>query len=344
MKALTFFKTIFLILIVLIISCKNQTDLEEAGFKGKVKSVHSTHTATKNSFGVWESTGKVLWSETANYDEKGKCISITIGNNKVIPKYEKEILVEQSQYTEDGRLISTAKFQHNSENELEINRFNENGKKEMHEVITYKNKKAIKDICSFIYSDDTVTFTNYLVYDEKGNVSEQKRVDKTGEQTFNFEYIEFDDKKNWTKRLTYINHSKEPSEILIRQFEYYGTENANNKTLEKKLDQRLAENTIKKFISENSFSEGNWQQGSFNIGSINSFEPIVQFTESEASSKVSFNFQDSFSNDKLTLKFNFKRNIDKHWFLVSVEAISGIGSQGMSDRIQKWQDINLPVQ
>ncbi len=127
----------------------------------------------------------VLFSETTNYDEKGKCISRAFGDNKVIPKHEKEILVEQSQYMGDGRLISITKFQHNSENELEINRFDENGKKDMHEVITYENNKAIKVVSSNFYSDDTVTFTNHFVYDDKGNISKQKRVDKDGERIFN---------------------------------------------------------------------------------------------------------------------------------------------------------------
>jgi uncharacterized protein (TIGR02145 family) len=113
----------------------------------------------------------------------------------------------------------------------------------------------------------------------------------------------------------------------------------------KKLEQADAENAIKEFVQTNSFGGGgSWgQQGSFDVNSISSIEPIIQFNEAEASSVAHFNYQDAFSDGNMNLKFNFKRDIDKKWVLTSVEAISGVGSQGMSDRLQKWQNINVMV-
>jgi len=113
----------------------------------------------------------------------------------------------------------------------------------------------------------------------------------------------------------------------------------------KKLEQTDAEKAIKEFVQTNSFGGGgSWgQQGSFDVNSISSIEPIIQFNELEASSAVHFNYQDAFSDGNMNLKFNFKRDIDKKWVLTSVEAISGVGSQGMSDRLQKWQNINVMV-
>ena len=75
----------------------------------------------------------------------------------------------------------------------------------------------------------------------------------------------------------------------------------------KKLDQKSAEETIKEFVAQNSFSAGTWQAGSFSVNSITSIDPISQFSEIEASSIVHFDFQDSYSNEKLVLKFNFKK-------------------------------------
>jgi uncharacterized protein (TIGR02145 family) len=114
----------------------------------------------------------------------------------------------------------------------------------------------------------------------------------------------------------------------------------------KKLEQANAENTIKEFVQTNYFGGGgSWgQQGSFDVNSISSFEPIFQFNEIEASSVVHFNYHDAFADGNLSLKFNFKRNIDKKWVLTSVDAISGVGSQGMSDKINNWQNINILVQ
>jgi len=114
----------------------------------------------------------------------------------------------------------------------------------------------------------------------------------------------------------------------------------------KKLEQADAENAILEFVQTNSFGGGgSWgQQGSFDENSILSIEPISQFTEVEANSLVYFNYQETFSNGNLCLKFNFKRNIDKQWVLTSVDAVSGVGSQGMSNRLQKWKNVNILVQ
>lgn len=114
----------------------------------------------------------------------------------------------------------------------------------------------------------------------------------------------------------------------------------------KKLEQADAENAIKEFVQSNSFgSGGTWgQQGSFNVNSIMSIDPIVQFTESEANSLVHFNYRDAFADSNMILKFNFKRNIDKQWVLTSVAAVNGVGSTVMSEKIEKWQNINILVQ
>jgi hypothetical protein len=112
----------------------------------------------------------------------------------------------------------------------------------------------------------------------------------------------------------------------------------------KKLYQSGAENAIKEFVEANSFEAGTWQQGSFSVNSILSIEPVSQFTETEASTVVHFDFQDSYSNEKLVLKFKFQKDINKQWFLIGVEAVSGVGSQSVSDLIRKWSSVNVLVQ
>jgi len=114
--------------------------------------------------------------------------------------------------------------------------------------------------------------------------------------------------------------------------------------INKKLNQESAEKAIKEFVAQNSFGAGTWQEGSFTAESITTIEPISQFSETEASSIVHFDFQDSYANGKLVLKFNFKKNMDKKWVLTSIDAVSGVGSQGMSNRIQKWQNVNVMTQ
>ncbi|HMC99265.1 MAG TPA: hypothetical protein VKH37_03900 [Ferruginibacter sp.] len=113
-----------------------------------------------------------------------------------------------------------------------------------------------------------------------------------------------------------------------------------------KLEQANAEKAIKGFVESNSFTgSGSWgQQGSFNVNSITSIEPVSQFSDAEASSIVHFNYHDAFSNGALTLKFNFKKNMDKHWIMTSVNAVSGIGSENMGNKIRQWQNTSVMAQ
>lgn len=115
----------------------------------------------------------------------------------------------------------------------------------------------------------------------------------------------------------------------------------------KKLKQQDAEKAIKEFVSKNGFNgNGSWgQEGSFDINSIASIEPISQFSEDEASAITHFNFQDSFAGVKLILKFNFKRNVEKQWYLTKIDAVAGVGSEPMSIKVGRdWQNINILVQ
>lgn len=114
----------------------------------------------------------------------------------------------------------------------------------------------------------------------------------------------------------------------------------------KKLDQSNSEKVIREFVQNNAFNGGgNWgQQGSFNESSITSIEPISQFSETDASQIVHFNYRDAFAGENLSIKFNFKKNIDKHWMLISVTSVAGVGSDGMANRLQKWENLNTMTQ
>jgi hypothetical protein len=116
----------------------------------------------------------------------------------------------------------------------------------------------------------------------------------------------------------------------------------------KKLKQENAEKAIKEFVQNNSIvGSGGWGQvGSFDVASIISIEPLSQFSENEASTIACFNYQETYSGKKnLTLKFNFKRNIDKQWYLINIEGVAGVGSETMSMRIYRdWKNLNILAQ
>ncbi|MCK9311688.1 MAG: hypothetical protein M0P26_05365, partial [Bacteroidales bacterium] len=103
----------------------------------------------------------------------------------------------------------------------------------------------------------------------------------------------------------------------------------------KKLEQTDAENAVKDFVQTNSFqSDAIWGlEGYFNVNSITLIEPIIQFTDIEAYLIVHFNYHDAYTNGNMCLRFNFKRNIDKNWILTSVDSVSEVSSQIMSDKL-----------
>ena len=77
------------------------------------------------------------------------------------------------------------------------------------------------------------------------------------------------------------------------------------------------------------------QTGTLNVEAIQKIDPVSQFSETQASAIVNFNFHDSFSDDNLILKFIFSKNVDKKWVLTSIESVQGVGSEGLSDWVRK---------
>jgi len=84
-----------------------------------------------------------------------------------------------------------------------------------------------------------------------------------------------------------------------------------------KLKQENAEKTLQGY-AKNSLSQ---YLDEATIQSILSIEPVVQFSETEASTIVRLNIQ-----PPLELKASFKKNIDGYWILTSVEAASFVGN------------------
>ncbi|MBL0202162.1 MAG: hypothetical protein IPP81_19000 [Chitinophagaceae bacterium] len=114
----------------------------------------------------------------------------------------------------------------------------------------------------------------------------------------------------------------------------------------KKLNQVNAEKAIKEFVSNNALKgSGSWgQTGTLNVEAIQKIDPISQFSETQASAIVNFNFHDSFSDGNLILKFIFNKNVDKKWILTSIEPVQGVGSEGLSNWVRKQQNINIVAQ
>ena len=83
---------------------------------------------------------------------------------------------------------------------------------------------------------------------------------------------------------------------------FWGCNNSNNK-----LNQSAAESTAKQFITQNAiYSDARilGESGTFSEEGITSISPISQFSESDASMVISFDYKVSPEFDFLKLKFN----------------------------------------
>jgi hypothetical protein len=217
----------------LLTSCSNNNDWNKFGLNGKVKTFSEHYYKAKKAFGEWtngdidyyydhirvyfDNRGNYQWIDYLDYSDDL--------SGKLIPKRENGEIIEEVRYDEDGELISKVEIIHNSKDELESVQYNKDGKKTIHVKTYFANNRAIKKQYQ-IFKDNKIKeeYTVIFEYDKGGNWENQKQIDKNGKITyfFRFEYLEFDEHKNWTKALVYDSEEgKEPKNIAIREYEYY---------------------------------------------------------------------------------------------------------------------------
>lgn len=375
---------ISIIVLIFLVSCvgnQRKNSLSEANIKGKVKTLTTYQYEASEKFGQAQKE-KLRFTTTNFYNEEGNLKEQNLSylqsgeiTQKRIYEFDEQGNVVGKDYNKDGTHQYTYKYLYDKKgNLIESNNFDSNGKrtdkrvtqynKEGKKIITfnYDENDSIKSKSTYTYEDNgkkmilksvnpdnSINWTQVYTYDDNGNEIGNNDVDENGKigTTRVYQYDSFDEQKNWIKRIWIYNGKV--NEIVERKIQYFDNsqDNSKQRSSGKKLNQEIAERTIRQFVSANNFGGGgsNWgESGSFSENSISSIEQISQFTDTEASSIVHFNFHDAFADGNLVLKFNFKKDINKNWFLTSIEAVSGVGSQGMSDRIYKWQNINIPVQ
>jgi len=84
-----------------------------------------------------------------------------------------------------------------------------------------ENGKKIKVVWNGENGKENITEWEH---NEDGNIISEKRTDNERAITFfqKYEYIEFDEKNNWTKRLIYEDdNDMTPKDISIRKIKYY---------------------------------------------------------------------------------------------------------------------------
>lgn len=215
--------------VTILMSCSNIDERENFGLNGNVKSCFERLYEVEKKFGKWENGDIEYYGHSRiTFDKKGLYQEIEYYDDdmdltrKLLPVREKGKVLEEIYYDGDGKLQNRTTILHISKNEIDSESFDVDGKKLAHAKTIQENGKAMKTIYTATRNSEDETYTTLFEYNKDGNLISQKSTNKKGEIVFylKFEYLEFDKKKNWTKKLTYEDDD-EPINIAIREIEYY---------------------------------------------------------------------------------------------------------------------------
>lgn len=233
MTTKNYFKiSLLLITFGILTSCSNSNDWNKFGLNGKVKTYLERNYEAEKKFGEWENGDienyghtRVFFDSDGNYQWIEHLDDNNELSGKHIPKRENGDVIEQAYYDKDGELNGQSKIIHNSKDELEVIEYNKDGEKILKGKIYITNNRVIKH--QYHTFEDNEVKEEYIIvfeYDKDGNKVSEKQTDKKGVITYfsKFEYLAFDENKNWTKRLNYDSEeSEEPKNIEIREYKYY---------------------------------------------------------------------------------------------------------------------------
>jgi hypothetical protein len=262
MKTITL---LYFALAVFAASCTTQNDYGEFDLKGKVKTCVQTMYEAKEKFGKWE-LGSVSYSGhyRVSFDENGQYTEIDELDSggdlksKKVAKRENGKLTEALVYDGKGRLDFTTKTTYISDDEKVLNRYyNEDYEaseiikrfredkmlKGLEEKQTFKDGRIVKNIYRYEKKGVTIVDTTMYRYVKVENSLTTILTDEEGVLLHErYEYLDFDEHKNWTKALVYrcqrskftykdgktienlcedAEEIKEPEYIAVRQIEYY---------------------------------------------------------------------------------------------------------------------------
>jgi len=235
-------------LAIVFISCTttNENGLSDWDLKGNVKSCFSYSYEVESKFGKWEKGKRRKYGHTqVTFDKKGGPQEEESYNSdmdlisKIIYVCENGQILEYAAYSGDGKLLSKTKYNYISNSEILTKRFyfynNNNDSVFVDSVnITREKGKMRKQVRLEIRSDtayDIRTICEFN-YNEEGNKNDYKVIKElykeddifhTNVFKYRYEYLEFDTKNNWTKRILFGEYDgkSEPICMEIREIKYY---------------------------------------------------------------------------------------------------------------------------
>lgn len=219
---------IFIFLTAILMSCGNESQYREWGLKGKVKSVTEKYYAAEyDGERIEKGKGLPYGNYRLVFDEKGRLVEITYfdENGKVSGKSitvrEGGKVREENFYNGEGKLETTTKVTHVSDNEIAFEAYDGEGVMVRNGTSFLEKGRVVKQLLR-MYEDGAVSkeFTLLTDFDGDDNMVSQKQLDKDGDTYVTlYEYRQFDENGNWTEAITYLNGM--PQGILSREISYY---------------------------------------------------------------------------------------------------------------------------
>lgn len=220
----------FLILGVITSCSDSNNDWSKEGLKGKVASYTEINDLAKNNSGEWVVNSESVNYEKVEFDKDGvsKGSSFYFDNNLAgSRRFEKKDgkTIKEFFYIGDGELFSIIDYSYLPGDKVEIITSSGNGVVDAIATEYYKNNQIVMSEHRDGVDKSKIKFTMNYEYDKNHNVVKSKFIDLETNEIYisEFEYLSFDDKGNWTKRIEYPSElrSNENTYITIREFEYY---------------------------------------------------------------------------------------------------------------------------
>ena len=221
-------------LLILISACSggaSGTDWDRMALNGKVKSFEENSHETEMKSGEWQvGQPRPYGRGITHFDTNGNFLSSEVYDNELglVFSYKSKIVegivTEEASYDKDGNLRGKTVLDRKSASKLVFMNYDLDGNKTGEGVTLMENGLIVKQEVEYLLDDgSTDKFITTYQHDENGNVIRQKQTNKAGDLTFDFryEYLEFDEQNNWTKKLEYSEDVEEPGGIVIRKYEYY---------------------------------------------------------------------------------------------------------------------------
>lgn len=243
----------------LVASCSQTSDRSKLKLKGKVASLTVTNYLAEQNSGEWETT-KMIDRSKIFFDKKGWQQSSEYYNDlneltqRVTLKRKNGKVQEQSIFSADGQLLMKDAYTYHSNDTIKTITYDAKGEvlltlKSVYDndlivrqdatnieegydsqfIIIYEYDNRGNEICKEWSNPEMQQFSvEKSEYDQKGNLifKEINEVALESSSTTEYEYLLFDSKGNWTKRLEQVAYEDEEGKgeytlLGTREYKYY---------------------------------------------------------------------------------------------------------------------------